>query len=307
MENLKHLLVATDFSERAAKAETRAAMLCSELHCNSFELLNVQPAAIDPTPAFALDGNHADGGELVVHGAEQELEQKAAQLQEIHSVSAASNIRFGDPATEILARTEEIPADITIIGAHGGNPLTDLFVGNTADKLVCNATSPLLIVKRKPDHRYESVLVTVDFSEDSVMAARMALKVAPAAHIVFLHAFTVPFEGYMHAGGIESDVIYRYRVKAAEEARCKLNRFIDELGPRTQLLSRTIAFGHPVAVISEAISSMKPQLIVLGKHGRSHIEEFVLGSVTRRIVDQAECDILVTTAPRQFDESDAAA
>ncbi|HJV76208.1 MAG TPA: universal stress protein [Noviherbaspirillum sp.] len=307
MENLKHLLVATDFSERAAKAETRAAMLCSELHCHSLELLNVQPAAIDPVLVFAMDHSNSDGAELIVHGAEHELEQKSMQLKEIHQVDAARNMRFGDPATEILARTEEIPADLTIIGAHGGNPLTDLFVGNTADKLVCNATRPLLIVKRKPDHRYESVLVTVDFSEDSVLAARMALKVAPAAHIVFLHAFTVPFEGYMHAGGIESDVIYQYRVKAAEEARCKLNRFIDELGPRTQLLSRTIAFGHPVAVISEAISSMKPQLIVLGKHGRSHVEEFVLGSVTRRIVDQAECDVLVTTAPWNPDVFDAAA
>jgi len=35
-------------------------------------------------------------------------------------------------------------------------------------------------------------------------------------------------------------------------------------------------------------------LLVVGKHGRSRIEEWLLGSVTRHVLSHAGCDVLVT-------------
>ena len=297
MGNFKRLLAASDFSERSARAETRAAMLCAQLNCVSLDLLTVNDSGVLAALASVLDDSQLTAKRLLLSGAERELEQKARQLQEAHGIRVEHHVRQGRPVTEILAKADQLPADLIAIGAHGGNAVTDLFLGNNADKLVCLGKRPLLIVKREPERSYEKVLVPVDFSEDSIQSARLALEIAPNAHITFLHAFTVPFEGQMHGAGIESQVIHQYRVKAAEEARRNLNQFIEDLGPRSQLLSRTIAFGYPVPVICEAARSMRPDLIALGKHGRSRLEELLLGSVTRRIVDQVDCDVLVSTVP----------
>ncbi len=302
MRNFQHLLAATDFSERAARAETRAAMLCAELKCSSLDLLTVKDAGLPATLASVLDSNRTTAQAMLVSRAERELQRISQRLQERHDIRCSHSVRFGRPVTEILARAEELPADLVVIGAHGGNFLTDLFLGNNADKLVCAGTRPLLIVKNQPENAYQRVLVPVDFSEDSMQAARLALQIAPAAQVTFLHAFTVSFEGQMHEAGIARDVINQYRVKTAEEARRNLNQFIADLGPRPQLLSRAVTFGFPVPVICNHAKTMKPDLIAMGKHGRSRFEELLLGSVTRRVMDQTVCDVLVSTVPQDSGE-----
>ncbi|HJV51099.1 MAG TPA: hypothetical protein VJ652_06560, partial [Noviherbaspirillum sp.] len=44
MSSINTVLIATDLSELAKRAEMRAAMLCTERHCGSVELLTVQEA-----------------------------------------------------------------------------------------------------------------------------------------------------------------------------------------------------------------------------------------------------------------------
>jgi nucleotide-binding universal stress UspA family protein len=41
---------------------------------------------------------------------------------------------------------------------------------------------------------------------------------------------------------------------------------------------------------------MKPDLIVLGKHGRSRLDKLLLGSVTQHTLDQTSCDVLIVPA-----------
>jgi nucleotide-binding universal stress UspA family protein len=50
----------------------------------------------------------------------------------------------------------------------------------------------------------------------------------------------------------------------------------------------------PAAVrILERVEELDPSLLVLGSHGRTGASRFLLGSVAERVVNQADCPVLV--------------
>jgi nucleotide-binding universal stress UspA family protein len=58
-------------------------------------------------------------------------------------------------------------------------------------------------------------------------------------------------------------------------------------------LKTLITQGNPAEEILEAAEKMKADLIVTGSHGRHGAQKFLLGSVSSKILDHAECDVLV--------------
>lgn len=289
MPTIQNVLIATDFSERAALAEKRAVILCGQHNCTNAELLTVKEARDPETLSIVKNISLESAQDFIMGEARHELQEKSAALSENSGFRFAHAVRFGQPAREIAHRAEEFAADLIVLGAHGGNFFSDLFIGNTADRLIRLCKQPMLIVKNEPTSRYGHILVPVDFSEDSRQAAQLALSIAPEASITFLHAYDV----HIRYANVTQVVINHYRRQARENARLELNRFVDGLGAPDRVLSRVIVFGLPSAVVRDYAEKMQPDLIVIGKHGRSRMEEMIIGSVTRDTIDQTECDILV--------------
>lgn len=296
MSRIDTILVATDFSERAARAENRAAMLRAQVGDGTIELLTVKEAGLPDTLARAMNSSVESAHALIAEQTERELRSRAATLQDNHGIHCAHAVRFGGAAGEIVGRADQVAAGLIVAGAHGGNFFTDLLLGNTADKLVRISKRPLLVVKNEARQPYRQVLVPVDFSQDAEHAARLALDIAPDADITFLHAFDVSFEGHMQYANVSRDLINDYRVRAREDARIELNRFIDALQAKDRNLTRVITFGLPGPVVRDHAKAMKPDLIVMGKHGRSRFEEMLIGSVTRDTMDQSDADILIVSS-----------
>jgi nucleotide-binding universal stress UspA family protein len=308
VQNIRTILVATDLSEFSGRAGTRAAMLCASLNWDAVELLNVKEGGLPNALGLVLKKTPAVAEAALAERAMRELRLICNLLQDNYRVRCTSTIKFGRPEAEIVARADELAAKLTVVGAHGGNFFTDLFLGNTADKLARMSKTPLLVVKNQTTEPYHRVLVPVDFSENSRRAAQMALEIAPDAHITFLHVFDVVLEEQMHYLNTAHDTIHDYHVKAAEEARLDLNQFIADLQAGREAdhqsghhsFFRTVAFGHPGHVIYDHAKSIKADLIVMGKHGRSRFEELLLGSVSRHVIEQCFCDVLIVTGPVQL-------
>lgn len=295
MSSINTILIATDLSDRAARAENRAAMLGAAFRSATVELLNVKEASLPDTLARITNSTSESAQARLVEQTQRELQARAAELADNHGIQCACAVRFGRPASEIVSRANELGADLTVVGAHGGNFLTDLFIGNTVDKLTHLCRQPLLVVKNEARQAYRRVLVPVDFSEDSKHAARVALAIAPDADITILHAFEVLFEGQMQYANVPREQINNYRTQAREEARLAVNQFIDELGAGDRHITRELKFDLPGPAVREYAMAVKPDLIVMGKHGRSRFEEFIIGSVTRATLDQTDSDVLIVS------------
>jgi nucleotide-binding universal stress UspA family protein len=294
--DIKSILVAIDFSEFSRSASERAAMLRVLLNAHTVDLVTVKEAGLPATLALVLKSTRASAEAILVDRAMRELALISAHLADNHGIRCTRTVRFGQPEKEIVARVDELPTDLTVIGEHGGHFLTSLFLGNTADKLARTIKTPLLVVKKEAAIDYRRVLVPVDFSENSKSAARMALKIAPGAKIEFLHVFDVILEEQMRSADIDDNLLHDYHIEAEENARRDLNRFVEDI-PGGRSISRKVTFGYPGHVICDRADSTKPDLIVLGKHGKSGFEELLLGSVSRHVLERSSCDVLIVMNP----------
>lgn len=61
--------------------------------------------------------------------------------------TAVFTVRYGDPATEILASAREQEADLLVLGSHGNMAFTRLLIGSTAETVMRRARCPVIIYK----------------------------------------------------------------------------------------------------------------------------------------------------------------
>ena len=293
MFRIKNLLVATDFSARAARAEKRAAMLCAASRCDRLDVLTVREPEQLEVLVRVMSNSVAAAKDILDDEALLEMRARTGDLSREFEIEPAFAVRFGQPAIEIAARSEEVLADLIVIGAHGRNFFADLFLGNTADKLIRRCKLPLLIVKNEPVFAYRNILVPVDFSEDSRQAAQLALAIEPPASITFLHVYDVWYASKMSYAGVSKKRIDQYSIKSGQDALLALTQFVDEINDGRRYVTCNVAPGHPSANVRDYAEKMQADLIIIGKHGRSRIEELIVGSVTRDTIDWTKCDIMV--------------
>jgi len=152
---------------------------------------------------------------------------------------------------------------------------------------------PLLIVRQPPENPYQNILIPVDFSENSLYAARFASKIAlPASRRTFLHAYDVPNEGLMRYASVSADLVSQFRIAAKNRAESDMADLAASLDSHNRV-SQVVQYGSPLRVIEDYVNARNPDLIVMGKQGRSYFENLLLGSVTRSIVNETSCDILI--------------
>ncbi len=308
---MKRIVAATDLSSYAARAETRAAMLARELDSEALDLLHVIAAAPLEALRHLLMESSEEMERRLVDSAREQLAEIGRRLSEKHRIPPVNScVKIGRTHAEISAYADAVDAGLVVVGAHGGGYVRELLLGATAVQVLRKISRPLLIVKREPQGAYRRVLAPVDFSEPSRQAAALAARIAPQADITLLHAFEVPFEGKMHFAGVSEDVIHGYRVRARAAANQEMRELVsavqEVLMPRAQgragaaacgvdqdRVSHRIEHGYAPAVILEQAQQLNPDLIVMGKHGQSGWEDALLGSVTKHVIHEAGCDVLV--------------
>lgn len=295
MDRVRKILVASDHSEHARHAESRAAMLGVELKADTVEVMSLCDAKTEqcpPSPLYTatVSVESTDMALRSTQAAVPALFRHLAEVEQRHQSCSG-----GGPGA-IAERANEIGADVTVVAARRESFLRDIVTRFRNDELIRLSDRPVLLVNREPAAAYEKVLVAVDFSAESQRAARLALAMAPTALFTFLHVFRVNDEEMMIEHGVAADAIQAYRLRAREAARARLNSFIAALGPRKQLIYRAIAHGQPGQVIHGHAKEINADLIAVGKHGKSRFIDLFLGSVTQRLADYSDCDILVTTS-----------
>lgn len=81
-------------------------------------------------------------------------------------------------------------------------------------------------------------------------------------------------------------------VKEAEEIAVRACKRLQELFPHWLVTSQT-SCGSPAFELVASADQLKPNLLVVGSHGRGAIGRFVLGSVSQRVLTEAHCSVRV--------------
>lgn len=290
----QRLLVATDFSPASTLAGRRAARIAQQ-NQGQLRLQHVMSNSLmDDLRAWLAPGQPWQ--ERVRQQAAAALKMQARDLKSAHKDALIeTHLADGPPVQMITAAAHDWQADLLVVGARGDNPLHHLLIGTTAERLLSTADRPMLVVRSEPLSDYQRVLVPMDFSPWSETAIPLARAVAPGAHLVLMHSFSIPFEEKLRFAGVDDDTLGHYRERARQDASDHLNALVDRHSLLPQDFTLSLTEGDTPAHILRVAAERECDLIVIGKHGRQVAEELLLGSVTRHVLAEATCDVLVST------------
>lgn len=140
------------------------------------------------------------------------------------------------------------------------------------------------------------ILALVDFSELSALALKYAAVGANqyGAELLILHAERFEVPPYVLADEYDR-VLSELRQRRKEAETFLVNHVREVLGSASEFLTLRflIVEAHPVDAILSVAENESVDLIVMGTHGRSGWQRFTLGSVTEKVVREAQVPVFV--------------
>lgn len=291
MQKIQHIVAATDFSSPANAAIARAALLASESSAELHLIHVVHPLDLYVGSELSYDFQmHYQ--QVQQQTIKTQLESLAKQLREQFSIKIHVCNRVGRAYTEIANYAASVNANLIVAGAHGENSLLAKLIGSTSLRLLKIAKCPVMIVKNPalPAQPYRQVVAAIDLSPGSSEVPLLASTVAPGAHIELLLIFDSNQEAHMYKAGMDEALLAEYREKALSQAEHRLDDIL--AAQNNANMTRQILSGYPPEAICARAKAVDADLIVIGKHNKKHLEEWLIGSVSKGVAYAAECDVL---------------
>ncbi|GEC89270.1 universal stress protein [Brevibacillus brevis] len=136
---------------------------------------------------------------------------------------------------------------------------------------------------------YQRILLAADGSKNSIRAAQEAAKIASLApdscvEILFVADMDKVKNEVLHSQGHEEIELKRQQ---------KLIPIAEQLSAKNVNHKTKIIIGDPGPAIVEYANNEKVDLVVIGSRGLNAFQEFVLGSVSHKVVKRVQCPVMV--------------
>ena len=147
------------------------------------------------------------------------------------------------------------------------------------------------------------ILVPVDFSKEALDALQFAvgLTSAKSAKIEVIHVVEYPVGAAMDPVGMAVPSPYdpEFVDLLKENAEKRMNEF---LGQFKSAISYTIEVGNPFFEITEKLSKIDADLVVMGTKGATGFKEFFIGSNAEKVVRKASCPVITLAQPTRCED-----
>lgn len=187
------------------------------------------------------------------------------------------------------------------MGSHRKKFLLDIFIGTTIEPVIRKGAFPVLMVNNEAQRQYEKVVVPLDMSETSADSLRVAQSTGLIGdkRATLLHGFWPIAKGKMFTTGADQASMNEYVAGERRRAMDELAAFLvaNDLGGGGWSLR--VEEGGAMEVISRAVADMRPDLLVMGTHGRSGLLRTLIGSVTEEALRSLSVDILAIPPTRR--------
>lgn len=272
---MRRILLATDLAPRARNAMIRACRLAGRSGA-SLRIVRVLPSCPDGDERIAM------------------RERIAEEARKYHDsplypeLDLSVRLKTGDPAETILKEAEEFDPDLIVLGAEAELHLRDVFLGSTATEVVRRARCPVLVAQTDGDRDWANVMAAIDEDgADSVL--RLAVDYARPERLLVVHAFGSAPKALFGGGELLEDV--------RSDQVAKVDLLLSGMKAAAGIEVRhVVEEGDPTSVIYKAWTDSRPDLVVIGTHGRTGLAWAVKGSVADTVLLGCPADILVAPA-----------
>ena len=264
---MKNLLMATDLSVRSDRALERALSLARE-HDAKLTIAHVVDSDLPPLLADAQE-----------RAAQEVIQEHVDTFVTGGEPGPSIEVITGRPYVDILEISETAEADLVILGMHREDAIKDMFRGTTVERIIRAGDVPVLLVKDLVSGPYQRVMVGVDFSVYSRRAVEFAIRFAPRGEFHLVHAYDVPFKGFLRSYETRREITKQHQAQFQEMIDGEMASFLAGLGPNVPKILRVMKEGAAREVIFQQFERIKPDLLVIGTHGRTGVSHALLGSV----------------------------
>lgn len=194
-------------------------------------------------------------------------------------------VETGNPIEVIEQIAKKNQCSLIVSGTAREETLGRLVLGNTVERLARRTAIPLLVVRARPFAPYKKVVVATDFSEGSRQALIAAHALCADAALTLYHAFD------QVAGIYQLDQPTVNEEIAALTGKAK--RFTQSTPGISSELPVVVEHGLAQELLPTHVSVHDIELLVMGTHGATGVVRTAMGSVAEKLLDQAQCDVLI--------------
>jgi nucleotide-binding universal stress UspA family protein len=281
----ENILVPTDGSECANAAVGYAEELASHDGSTVHVLSVVDARRLENAPQYE-------------NVAQEHVEITERTCDELAAgVSTEQVVRSDVPHSAILKYASDEEIDLIVMGTHGRTGVERYLLGSVTEKVVRLADSPVLTVNTGADgsvtYPYTDILVPTDGSAGAEAAVEPAVDIA-STYDARVHALSV-----IDTMAMGVDVRSMAAIDALEDAAQSAVDTVEERARDASVSSveTTTDHGSPYRGIRSYVDDHDIDLVVMGTHGRTGVERYLLGSVTEKTVRTSSVPVMTVRQP----------
>ncbi|MDH2416622.1 universal stress protein [Nocardioides sp. CER19] len=286
------IVVGIDGSPQSANA-LEWAVARARLGDHTLELVNAynMPSDFDFYGFHALPG--AQPVEWFTEYSQELLAAAEKRVQELAPDLSCTLTSTMGPAAYALSDASA-GADAVVVGRRGLGAATSVLLGSVSNRLTIEAKCPLIVVSEGELPTSGPIVVGVDGSEFGTAALRYAVAEAAVrgTSVRAVTAYQVP-DQRMQA---DAELLARMRAAFEDEAADITRQALSEAqgGDAVTVDTVTVEGRAADAILGNAGDA---QLIVVGSHGKGLVRRVLLGSVSRRVLHDADRPVAVIDLP----------
>jgi nucleotide-binding universal stress UspA family protein len=304
----RHILVPLDGSRLAAAALPYAVALARAADAR-ISLLSV--VEFPPVPDSLPSAAGQEGDERHVTENNAYLESVAIPLR-TRGLTVTTVVRHGNPASEVLADTEDEDVSLVVMSTHGRTGLERARAGSVAQHVLRHAVIPTLVVPPGNDAStgddaaaITGVTVPLDGSDLAETALPIALSIATALAIPLTLLRIIPCFPSVPSSGWDagysafypvSDEMERDEERAVEEYLQAIAARLRVSGTEVRTEWERSVTNRADEMIAVSLAKRPSGIAVMASHGRGGVLRWVLGSTAEGVLDRAPCPILIVRA-----------
>lgn len=205
-------------------------------------------------------------------------------------VAVTSVVVMGSAGTVLVEASET--AAVVVVGARGRGAIASVLMGSVSSQVAREAHCPVVVVRDQADLADRRVVVGVDGTHASTAAVEFAFRQASTSRVP-LTVLHVTEDKLERASTLLDLTSYEHRADVSEEHERMVAETVAGLEEKYSDVDVTELYrvGDPVRQLVEA--SREAALVVVGSRGRRLLTSTLLGSVSRGVVERAECPVAV--------------
>ncbi|WP_415183268.1 universal stress protein [Phaeovulum sp.] len=209
--------------------------------------------------------------------------------------SATVLIEVGTPSARLLEVCEERRPGLIVMRAHENPRIVEKLLGSTTDRVIHLARAPVLVIKRPVERPYRRALVATDGTDEAALAMSFVANALPKAVLYLVQAVHIPqqLKSAMLRAGEGQGAITAHREAMEQRAADYLHGLARGLDRAQPAVTTRVLSGDPAFCLVRATRSPKVDVMVVGPGRTNIIRRALIGSVTRKLIRDAACDVLV--------------